>query len=84
MEQAQKDYLKKVMTDENQGTRKKKGYPVIYPLPPGMSKSVYKTDFDRFKKSVLLESRALKHNMEIDANEVFTKITNKNGFKPET
>jgi hypothetical protein len=56
----------------------------VYPLPEGMSRSVYRTDFDKFKKKDLHESKAERINMEIDANEIFTKMVNKNNYKQES
>ena len=81
---AQRAYMEKLMALENQGSRKRVFKPTVYPLPEGMSRSVYRTDFEKFRKKDLLEGRARMHNMEIDAQEIFTKLMSKNGFKQES
>ena len=56
----------------------------VYPMPAQMGKSSYTIHFPNFNNSQRRDVSPTKLNVELESNEIFTKVREKNNFKGET
>ena len=81
----QREFMERMTSLENQNiTRKAIYHPILFPLPKKLGLSVYRKEFEKFKMKDLKGAKQTKTNMEIDAQEIFTKLNEKNNFRQES